>query len=178
MALGVTTNQLFLQRCLAHPVFAAGGASTAFIAQHQEELLAPDDADAGARRRARRRAAAAKTPAIVAASAARMTHTLPISLRFTLDGRMRDAGVVRAQPDRFSVRIGEQRLRDRSGRAGADARALRLQRPGRARGAASATGALLLLHYRGRHLRVEDRTRAAAAERPATLPATASCAPR
>ena len=49
VALGVTTNQAFLQRCLAHPVFAAGGATTAFIAQHREALLAPDDRRAATR---------------------------------------------------------------------------------------------------------------------------------
>ncbi len=40
-AFGVTTNQAFLAACLAHPVFAAGEATTAFIGQHRDELLAP-----------------------------------------------------------------------------------------------------------------------------------------
>jgi geranyl-CoA carboxylase alpha subunit len=39
VALGVKTNQSFLQRSLAQPVFAQGGATTAFIAQHEAELL-------------------------------------------------------------------------------------------------------------------------------------------
>jgi geranyl-CoA carboxylase alpha subunit len=39
VALGVRTNQHFLQRCLAHPVFAAGAATTAFIEQYLEKLL-------------------------------------------------------------------------------------------------------------------------------------------
>jgi geranyl-CoA carboxylase alpha subunit len=34
VALGVETNRRFLIDCLSHPVFAAGAASTAFIAQH------------------------------------------------------------------------------------------------------------------------------------------------
>ena len=33
-ALGVTTNQAFLLRCLAHSVFAGGDATTAFVADH------------------------------------------------------------------------------------------------------------------------------------------------
>ena len=41
VAFGVTTNQTFLAACLRHPVFAAGEATTAFIAQHRDELLAP-----------------------------------------------------------------------------------------------------------------------------------------
>jgi geranyl-CoA carboxylase alpha subunit len=38
-ALGVTTNLDFLQRCLAHKVFAPGNATTAFIEDNKSELL-------------------------------------------------------------------------------------------------------------------------------------------
>ncbi|MFX5914865.1 hypothetical protein ABTE45_18780, partial [Acinetobacter baumannii] len=38
---GVTTNQAFLMSCLRHPGFAKGEATTAFIAQNRDELLAP-----------------------------------------------------------------------------------------------------------------------------------------
>jgi geranyl-CoA carboxylase alpha subunit len=41
VAFGVTTNQAFLAACLRHPVFASGEATTAFIDQHRNELLAP-----------------------------------------------------------------------------------------------------------------------------------------
>ncbi|QPF84688.1 acetyl-CoA carboxylase biotin carboxylase subunit [Bradyrhizobium genosp. L] len=40
-AFGVTTNQGFLIDCLRHPVFATGEATTAFIGQNREVLLAP-----------------------------------------------------------------------------------------------------------------------------------------
>ena len=40
-AFGVTTNQAFLAACLAHPAFAAGEATTAFIGKHRDDLLAP-----------------------------------------------------------------------------------------------------------------------------------------
>jgi geranyl-CoA carboxylase alpha subunit len=46
-AFGVTTNQAFLAACLAHPAFAAGEATTAFIGRHRDGLLAPR-ADAAA----------------------------------------------------------------------------------------------------------------------------------
>jgi geranyl-CoA carboxylase alpha subunit len=46
-AFGVTTNQGFLISCLRHPAFAAGEATTAFIGQHRDALLAPR-ADDGA----------------------------------------------------------------------------------------------------------------------------------
>jgi len=41
VAFGVTTNQGFLISCLRHPGFAKGEATTAFIGNHREELLAP-----------------------------------------------------------------------------------------------------------------------------------------
>jgi geranyl-CoA carboxylase alpha subunit len=41
VAFGVITNQVFLAACLRHPAFAAGGATTAFIGQHRDDLLAP-----------------------------------------------------------------------------------------------------------------------------------------
>ncbi|MEA2783747.1 MAG: geranyl-CoA carboxylase alpha subunit [Rhodospirillaceae bacterium] len=41
VAFGVATNQAFLAACLRHPSFAVGEATTAFIAQHRDELLAP-----------------------------------------------------------------------------------------------------------------------------------------
>ena len=40
-AFGVTTNQGFLLSCLRHPGFAKGEATTSFIANHRDELLAP-----------------------------------------------------------------------------------------------------------------------------------------
>ncbi|MDB5583846.1 MAG: 3-methylcrotonyl-CoA carboxylase, partial [Bradyrhizobium sp.] len=40
-AFGVTTNQAFLAACLAHPTFSRGEATTAFIGQHRDALLAP-----------------------------------------------------------------------------------------------------------------------------------------
>jgi geranyl-CoA carboxylase alpha subunit len=39
-AFGVTTNQAFLAACLAHPAFAAGEATTAFIGRNRDDLLA------------------------------------------------------------------------------------------------------------------------------------------
>ncbi|QWG15627.1 acetyl-CoA carboxylase biotin carboxylase subunit [Bradyrhizobium sediminis] len=39
-AFGVTTNQGFLIDCLRHPAFAGGEATTAFIGEHRDELLA------------------------------------------------------------------------------------------------------------------------------------------
>ncbi|MGD9946576.1 MAG: acetyl/propionyl/methylcrotonyl-CoA carboxylase subunit alpha, partial [Burkholderiaceae bacterium] len=88
--LGIRSNQDFLQRCLMHPDFASGRASTAFIAQHQAELLAADDA-------------AVERAALIGAwllfetaaplrhgdSAGRLAHRLPLGIRFVMDGTER-----------------------------------------------------------------------------------------
>ncbi|MGD9945798.1 MAG: acetyl-CoA carboxylase biotin carboxylase subunit [Burkholderiaceae bacterium] len=43
VALGIRTNKAFLGRCLVHPEFAGGGATTAFVARHQDALLSVDE---------------------------------------------------------------------------------------------------------------------------------------
>jgi geranyl-CoA carboxylase alpha subunit len=47
-AFGVTTNQGFLISCLRHPGFAAGEATTAFIGNHRDDLLASRTSDGDA----------------------------------------------------------------------------------------------------------------------------------
>ena len=168
VALGVTTNQSFLQRCLAHPVFAEGGATTAFIAQHQVELLAPDDAT---------QTRAAAIAAVLLYEAAgdveprpngrRMTHTLPISLRFAIggegEGELRNASVVLSHPRRFDVTLGSQTIAIDVVELGTDA--IRVVVDGIQESAAyHRDGTTLLLHYRGQPLRIEDKTRAASAK--------------
>ncbi|RYY65499.1 MAG: 3-methylcrotonyl-CoA carboxylase, partial [Comamonadaceae bacterium] len=86
VALGIVTNQRFLARCLAHPVFVAGEATTGFIGIHSEALLAPDDA---AHAEVARLAAwlfrlGADSP---------LANPFPAPLRFSLDGRMHTAQV-------------------------------------------------------------------------------------
>jgi len=87
VALGVKTNQLFLARCLAHPVFAAGGATTAFIAQHSEALLRRDEATD------QRACALAAVLLLETSPGARhdagrglLSNALPVALRCEFDG--------------------------------------------------------------------------------------------
>jgi geranyl-CoA carboxylase alpha subunit len=42
IAFGVTTNQSFLMACLRHPAFAKGEATTGFVGQHRDTLVAGD----------------------------------------------------------------------------------------------------------------------------------------
>ena len=161
VALGVKTNQAFLNRCLGHPVFAAGGATTAFIAQNQEALLAPDTAT-------QERAAAIAAVLLYETTAGRrpattgrrMMHSLPISLRFELDGGTLSAGIVLTRQRHFDVSVGErthaielEEIGEHTARVVCDGLGERV--------VFHRDGAVLLMHYRGVPVRVEDKTRAA-----------------
>ena len=108
VALGVRTNQDFLARCLAHPIFSAGGATTAFIGQHEAELLQVDgEGDARA--------------ALVGAwllhetagqgrrgANGHLAHGLPLGMRFALDGSDRTISVAQTERDVFSLALNGQ----------------------------------------------------------------------
>ncbi len=162
VALGVTTNQAFLHRCLGHAVFAAGGATTAFIAEHQAALLAPDAA-----LRARAAAIAAvllyeTTAAPQAPGQRRLAPSLPIGMRLQVGGEGVTASVVLTEGRHFAVGIGEATYR--IALDGLAQHRARFTCDGLQESAAfHRDGATLLLHYAGLPMRIEDRTRAAAA---------------
>ncbi len=162
VALGVTTNQVFLGRCLAHPVFAAGGATTAYIASHQAELLAPD---------AQVLRDAAAVAALVLAETAhdgtrrhserRLTHTLPLGLRYSLGGATHAAALTQLGPNEFTAQIdGAERALQLVDSA---PHRLRVSLDGVVEAVAfHRDGARLLMHFRGRPWDVADHTRAVA----------------
>jgi geranyl-CoA carboxylase alpha subunit len=104
IAFGVTTNRGFLAACLRHKAFAAGEATTAFIAQHRDELVRslPDDA---------------VPAAAVAALLLYVTHryapphrrgrslaaVFPTRLKFELDGAEQACEVVRERDGSYVV---------------------------------------------------------------------------
>ena len=102
VAFGVTTNQSFLMSCLRHPAFARGEATTAFVAEHREELLARKDAssatalaalllhvsDPHARPRRRGRSLAA---------------TFPLPMRIEIDRAAHELELVREREGGFLV---------------------------------------------------------------------------
>jgi geranyl-CoA carboxylase alpha subunit len=107
VALGVTTNQAFLARCLEHPGFGAGAATTDFIARHQDELLRTDEA---AQRLTLLLAAwLLRTPAHAVASGLThalsdgLNHGLPVGLRLTLDGQPHALRVTERTPGHFEM---------------------------------------------------------------------------
>ncbi|MEJ1166134.1 acetyl-CoA carboxylase biotin carboxylase subunit [Variovorax sp. CCNWLW186] len=104
VALGLATNQQLLQRALAHPVFESGAATTAFIAEQLDGLLAPYDA------------AEARATLLAALLLqlgehgwpSPLAHRLPNALRFALDGMNCQARVQPLGAARFDICIGDQ----------------------------------------------------------------------
>ena len=113
VALGVTTNQAFLSACLAHPVFAAGGATTAFIGDHQAELLAGLTKAGAAAAHHRAAAVAALLLHLSAerglpgaqAAAPGLAHHMPVLLRFDLAGAPCQGALSQTGGSAFSARL-------------------------------------------------------------------------
>jgi geranyl-CoA carboxylase alpha subunit len=168
VALGVRTNQDFLARCLAHPEFAAGGATTAFIGKHAAAGLAPDT-------RNDRRAALVSAWLLHqtaahggrhGASDRRLAHGLPVSMRFALDGAERVVSVAQTGAHRFGLILEGTHHQLEAVTLGAHEAHFVLD--GLMESTAfERSGAQLWLRYAGRAREVEDRTRAAAARREA-----------
>lgn len=162
VALGVTTNQVFLGSCLRHPVFAAGGATTAFIAQHQDELLQVDAID-------RERAVALATLLLFETAnhsptrtgLRRLAHSLPVGMRLEVDGARHNAQFTQNDTHRFDVQIeGRQHVIDL---VEMTQNKVRVVLDGVMESAVFLRdGPQLLLHYRGQPITVNDHTRSAA----------------
>lgn len=106
VALGVETNQAFLGACLRHPTFIAGGATTAFVGDHGEELLQRDTAaDTRARVLAAALLYATDSAGSYGGSISSITHRLPIIFRFSVDGEAADALVSNLGDARFRVTL-------------------------------------------------------------------------
>jgi geranyl-CoA carboxylase alpha subunit len=96
IAFGVTTNQAFLAACLAHPAFAAGEATTAFIGRYRDDLLSP-----GASAEARDVALAALLLYVTDPDAPpwrsgrTLAATFPLPLRIEFDHGIHDLEIVR-----------------------------------------------------------------------------------
>jgi geranyl-CoA carboxylase alpha subunit len=161
VALGVKTNQAFLARCLGHPAFAAGDATTAFIDQHADTLLSRDEAVD------QRAAALAAVLLLETSPGARrelgvglMSPTLSIGLRCEINGQALAATLTRVGANRHEVMLHAQRHE-------LDVVELTLQRvrficDGVMEGAAwLRDGECLWLAYRGVSFDVVDTTREA-----------------
>jgi len=107
VALGLATNQDFLAACLRHPVLAAGGATTAFIAEHQAALLAPPDALA----QARAAAAAVALRLLVAPGVSTVRpHGLPRLQRLVISGQVLGGSATVTAADALTLGVGEHSI--------------------------------------------------------------------
>jgi geranyl-CoA carboxylase alpha subunit len=106
VALGVMTNQAFLASCLRHPIFVEGAATTAFIDANSPQLFARDVAI-----EERVRAIAAllllvgDSFSLPQAESPGLTSSLPVSMRFEMDGAVHTAVVIGSGPNAYSVTI-------------------------------------------------------------------------
>ena len=171
VALGVTTNQAFLSRCLAHPVFGQGGATTAFIGDHQAELLhgLTQAGDADGHRRAA--ALAALLLHLSAADGAQalqsLAHRMPMLQRFSLGGVACQGALSQSSAHQFSTRLdGEtSALSVVASSRGADGGQVRVQIDGLAETAVwQREGSTVRFHFAGRAWAVADHSRAAATQ--------------
>ncbi|MGL4557841.1 MAG: 3-methylcrotonyl-CoA carboxylase, partial [Afipia sp.] len=106
-ALGVTTNQSFLARCLDHPAFAAGQATTAFIAEHSADLLPSRSCDGIHTAVAALLVHVASIGPVHVRQQLGLAHRYPIPMRFELDGHVIEPTVRRERGDIFRIGIGE-----------------------------------------------------------------------
>jgi geranyl-CoA carboxylase alpha subunit len=166
-AFGVTTNQAFLAACLAHPAFASGEATTAFIGKHRDDLLAP-------RKDAASDAALAALLLYVTASFAApwrtgrsLAATFPLPVRIEFDHGILDLEIVRERDGGFVVNRDGREHRFEIDELGCDA--IRFRSNGLAEKAIFfRDGDQLYILHRGVTLAVRDLTRAAPAAAAAT----------
>jgi geranyl-CoA carboxylase alpha subunit len=166
-AFGVATNQAFLAACLAHPEFAAGKATTAFIGKHGGELLAPrTDPDS--------EAALAAVLLYVTnpyapplRSGRSLAATFPVPVRIEMDHRIHDVEVGRERDGGHYANLENTLYRIEID--GIDGDTIRIRKNGHAESFKwSRDGDRLFFLYRGITLTVRDLTLAAPAATAAT----------
>ncbi|HVL57003.1 MAG TPA: biotin/lipoyl-containing protein, partial [Burkholderiaceae bacterium] len=170
VALGVVTNRDFLRRCVSHPAFAAGQATTGFVATHLPALTAPDPpahrkllALAALLLRSEPSAADARSTAGAAASALRPRLALRAVLRHDGCDRTVAIAAVDADPNRC-LRVTVEGVEHRMRLVELDPTWVRFACDGLVQQAGWARdGARIWLSCDGTTCEIEDRTLAPAA---------------
>jgi geranyl-CoA carboxylase alpha subunit len=111
VALGIATNAGFLQRCLGHPVFVAGAATTDFIDTHQAALR--ERADAALKLQPALAALAlhvTEGPARQFGLGRGLAPTFSIPLRFRLSGQTIACDLRRSRRGSFSITLDAQNI--------------------------------------------------------------------
>ncbi|UPK07819.1 acetyl-CoA carboxylase biotin carboxylase subunit [Bradyrhizobium sp. 170] len=161
-AFGVTTNQGFLISCLRHPGFAKGEATTAFIGNHRDELLAPS-ANANAEA-----ALAAlllyvtNTHAPPWRSGRSLAATFPLTMRIDLGHGVHEVDIVRGRDGGYAAVVDSSDLRFEIDELGRDA--IRFRTDGMMESARFLRdGDRLFVLHRGATIAVRDLTLSAPA---------------
>ena len=152
VALGVNTNQTFLSRCLQHPVFTRGEATTAFIGQNQDALLASDP-------REMQEAAAIAAALIHAISSGQssLSHVYEVPLRLAVGSELMEATMKHGAGMSCMLRMGDRQFDIQL--LSVDQHDVRLVCNGVGRKAVfQRDGNVVLLHYRGQAWCVLDQT--------------------
>ncbi len=111
VALGVRTNQAFLARCLAHPVFADGDATTAFIGSHLPALLKRDDTAAHFVTALAAVLLREEPRGVPPPGERLLVNRLPVPMRFEMDSRDCRATLTAIAPAQYRVSLGESEHR-------------------------------------------------------------------
>jgi geranyl-CoA carboxylase alpha subunit len=111
-AFGVTTNQGFLISCLRHPGFAKGEATTAFIGNHRDELLASRKNEKAEATLAALLLYVTNPHAPPWRSGRSLAATFPLTTRIDLDHGAHEVDIVRERDGSYlaSLSGGEQRF--------------------------------------------------------------------
>jgi geranyl-CoA carboxylase alpha subunit len=105
VALGVATNQTFLAACLRHPAFAAGEATTAFIAQYRDQLM-PPAVDASQLALAALLLYVAGRHAPPWRKGRSLSATFPVPLRIEIDRHVHELEIVREREGGYIANAG------------------------------------------------------------------------
>jgi len=159
-AFGVTTNQGFLISCLRHPGFAKGEATTAFIGNHRDELLAP---------RANANAEAALAALLLYVtnphappwrSGRSLAAAFPLTMRIDLGHGVHEIDILRGRDGGYVAAVDSSELRFEIDELGRDA--IRFRTDGMMESARFLRdGDRLYLLHRGTTIAVRDLTLAA-----------------
>ena len=111
VALGVATNRAFLAACLRHPSFAAGKATTAFIGQHRDEVLAPAVIETSELALAALLLYVTDRHALKWRKGRSLSATFPAPLRIEIDRHIHELEIVREREGSYVVHAAGTELR-------------------------------------------------------------------
>ncbi len=105
VVLGVTTNQAFLSRCLANPIFARGEVTTAFIGDHLQTLLKIDPETESRAMAIAAMLLQTANKRIYSSSERSLVHRFPVPMRLEINSSTRHVTLTANKLDSFNVAV-------------------------------------------------------------------------